>query len=215
MIVRFTRLNPTHHRFEIIRDDGSRDMRELETRSLLTHDLVHFALESEGGLQHGFYGALARGALRNRGGDGDRVRRRPLQGLLKGEFDPETFVERFRAVRENTEARMPDWLTADLIARVTDRYRRLQGQWREGSVRSGDGVEFKLLKRQAARTASTRRTDWPPEEEHAFFLQLIGRSIGAMPEIHIEGQRSTPVRTSSNISGVGKSGAIHWRSSGG
>lgn len=54
----------------------------------------------------------------------------PLQTLLKGEFDPTTFVDRFRAVRENTEARMPEWLTADLIARATDRYRRLQGHWR-------------------------------------------------------------------------------------
>lgn len=145
MIARFTRLNPTHHRFEIIRDDGSRDMRELETRSLLTHDLVHFALESEGGLQHGFYGALARGAsYETEAAMEIEYVVGPLQGLLKGEFDPETFVERFRAVRENTEARMPDWLTADLIARVTDRYRRLQGQWRATPFGQAMELEFKL-----------------------------------------------------------------------
>jgi hypothetical protein len=40
LIVRFTRLNPTHHRFEAVRADGTRDVRELETRSLLTHDLM-------------------------------------------------------------------------------------------------------------------------------------------------------------------------------
>lgn len=62
LIVRFTRLNPTHHRFEAIRADGARDVRELETHSLLTHDLVHFALESEGKLSDGFYGGLLRGA---------------------------------------------------------------------------------------------------------------------------------------------------------
>ena len=61
MIVRFTRLSPTHHRFEALRDDGSIESRELETRSLLNHDLVHFALESEGELKDGFYGTLARG----------------------------------------------------------------------------------------------------------------------------------------------------------
>ena len=131
MIVRFTRLNPTHHRFEIVRDDGSRESRELETRSLLAHDLVHFALESEGRLSHGFYGALARGAAYETEAAMEiEYVVGPLQGLLKGDFDPPAFVERFRAVRENTEARMPDWLTADLIARVRDRYRRLQGQWR-------------------------------------------------------------------------------------
>ncbi len=131
LIVRFTRLNPTHHRFEVIRPDGTRDVRELETRSLLTHDLVHFALESEGKLAHGFYGALARGAsYETEAAMEIEYVVGPLQGLLKGEFDPETFVERLRAVRENTEARMPEWLTADLVVRATARFRQLQGQWR-------------------------------------------------------------------------------------
>ncbi|MEZ5959576.1 MAG: hypothetical protein R3C30_04005 [Hyphomonadaceae bacterium] len=131
MIVRFTRLTPTHHRFEVIREDGSRESRELETRSLLTHDFVHLALESEGQLNQGFYGALSRG------GDYDSEAAMevefvvgPLQGLLKGDFDPAIFVDRFRSMRENTGERMPDWLTADLVARVIDRFRRLQGQWR-------------------------------------------------------------------------------------
>ncbi|ANP47475.1 hypothetical protein [Candidatus Viadribacter manganicus] len=62
MIVRFTRLNPTHQRLDVERDDGSREGRELETHSTLVHDLVHFALESGGGLSQGFFGALARGA---------------------------------------------------------------------------------------------------------------------------------------------------------
>lgn len=131
MIVRFTRLNPTHHRFEVTRSDGSREARELETRSLLTHDLVHFALESEGRLAHGFYGALARGSsYETEAAMEIEYVVGPLQGLLKGEFDPAAFVERFRTVRENTEQRMPEWLTAELITRVIDRYRRLQGQWR-------------------------------------------------------------------------------------
>lgn len=131
LVVRFTRLNPTHHRFEALRPDGTRETRELETRSLLTHDLVHFALESEGGLTDGFYGSLARGAsYETEAAMEIEYVVGPLQGLLKGEFDPATFVERFRAVRENTEASMPAWLDADLIARATDRFRRLQGQWR-------------------------------------------------------------------------------------
>lgn len=131
MIVRFTRLNPTHHRFEAIRNDGEREVRELETRSLLTHDLVHFALESEGALSFGFYGSLARGAsYETEAAQEIEYVVGPLQGLLKGDFDPVAFVERFRAVRENTEQHMPDWLTADLIARTTDRFQRLQGQWR-------------------------------------------------------------------------------------
>lgn len=72
--------------------------------------------------------APSRAALRTK--QRRRWRSSTWSGLLKGEFDPAAFVERFRAVRENTETRMPDWLTADLVARVADRYRRLQGQWR-------------------------------------------------------------------------------------
>jgi hypothetical protein len=131
MIVRFTRLNPTHHRFEVIRDDGGRETRELETRSMLMHDLVHFALESEGRLSHGFYGALARGAAYETQAAGEVEQLvGPLQGLLRGEFDPVTFIERFRAVRENTAEPMPDWLTADLITRTSQHFHRLRGQWR-------------------------------------------------------------------------------------
>lgn len=131
MIIRFTRLNPTHHRFEAIRDNGAREVRELETRSLLAHDFVHFALESEGQLSHGFYGSLSRGAsYETEAAQEIEYVVGPLQGLLKAEFDPAAFVERFRAVRENTEQSMPDWLTPDLITRTSARYHRLQGQWR-------------------------------------------------------------------------------------
>ncbi|MEZ5956383.1 MAG: hypothetical protein R3C27_04135 [Hyphomonadaceae bacterium] len=126
-----TRLNPTHHRFEVVRDDGSREARELETRSLLSHDLVHFALESEGGLKDGFYGSLARGApLDTEAATDIEQVVGPLQNLLKGDFDPAAFVDRFRAVRESTGQRMPHWLTSELIARIIERFRRLQGQWR-------------------------------------------------------------------------------------
>lgn len=131
MIVRFTRLNPTHHRFEAIRDDGVRETRDLETRSMLTHDLVHFALESEGRLSEGFYGALARGASyeTEAAADVEHVVG-PLQSGLKGAFDSVAFVERLRVYRESIGERAPDWLTADLIMRAADRFHRLEGQWR-------------------------------------------------------------------------------------
>lgn len=131
MIIRFTRLNPTHHRFEIVRGDGSREARELETRSMLTHDLVHFALESEGGLTHGFYGALARGAsYETEAAFEVEYVVGPLQGALRGDPDPALFVERFRAVQPDVGSRAPDWLTADLIASAIARFRQIEGQWR-------------------------------------------------------------------------------------
>src|SRR5262245_202208 len=61
MQIRLTRLTNERHRFEIERDDGTREAHELETRSALLHDLVHYAVESEAGLVASFYGLLASG----------------------------------------------------------------------------------------------------------------------------------------------------------
>lgn len=135
LIVRFTRLNPTHHRFEAIRPDGTRDVREFETRSLLLHDLVHFAVESEAKLKGGFYGTLAKGASYDAPREGSEAMQveyvvGPLQGALKGEIDPEAFVRRLRTVRADMGPPMPDWLTADKIRGALERLRQLQGQWR-------------------------------------------------------------------------------------
>lgn len=135
LIVRFTRLNPTHHRFEAIRADETREVREFETKSLLLHDLVHFAVESEAGLHGGFYGALVDGAdydTPREGGEAMAIESvvGPLQGALKGEVDAEAFVARHRAMQRNMGSQSPDWLTAELITRVLERLRQLQGQWR-------------------------------------------------------------------------------------
>lgn len=135
MILRFTRLSPTHHRFEAVRDDGTREAREFETRSLLLHDFVHLALESEAGLMTGFYGALARGASYAAPRSESEAMAieavvGPLQGALKGEVDPHTFVARLHATQASNGSDAPDWLTPELIARTLERLRQLRGQWR-------------------------------------------------------------------------------------
>lgn len=135
LVIRFTRLNPTHHRFEAIRADGTRETREFETKSLLLHDLVHFAVESEAALSGGFYGALAAGAPYDAPLPGSEAMAiesvvGPLQGSLKGEIDPDSFVSRHRAMQANMGSASPYWLTPDLIARALERLRQLQGQWR-------------------------------------------------------------------------------------
>ena len=135
LIVRLTRLNPTHHRFEAIRADGTREMREFETRSLLLHDLVHFAVESEAKLRGGFYGTLAEGADYDAPRPGSEAMAiesvvGPLQGAIKGDVDPNAFVSRHREMQVNMGGASPAWLTPDLIARTLERLRQLQGQWR-------------------------------------------------------------------------------------
>lgn len=135
LIVRFTRLNPTHHRFEAIRADGTRDVREFATRGLLLHDLVHFAVEGEAKLRGGFFGTLAEGANYDAPREGSEAMMienivGPLQGALKGEIDPDAFAARLRAVLPSLGFGPPDWLTGNCMRRVLDRLRQLQGQWR-------------------------------------------------------------------------------------
>lgn len=134
LIVRLTRLNPTRHRFEAIRADGTRDVREFETRSVLLHDLVHFAVESEGKIRTGFYGSLLQGAHYDAAPEGSEAMQveyvvGPLQGALKGEIDPDAFVERLRSVQLSTGNTLPDWFTTDLVRRALERLRQLRGQW--------------------------------------------------------------------------------------
>jgi hypothetical protein len=145
LIVRFTRTSPTHHRFEIERGDGSREAAQLETRSLLLHDLLHFAFETEAGLTQSFYGLLAAGrTLSDTMPDGSPAGPRfptaeaqlterilgPLTGIVRGEFDAAALLAAVRQLQEAHGEPMPEWLTEDLIHRTADRFRRLNGQWR-------------------------------------------------------------------------------------
>ena len=135
--IRLTRLTSTHHRFEAIGADGGVTMRELETRSFLTHDLVHYALESEAGLMNSFYGRLARGAedyALSSPSSGEAMETErvvgPLQTAIQNEVDVEAFVARLIDVQREIGREPPAWLNADLIERAIKRLRGLQGRWR-------------------------------------------------------------------------------------
>jgi hypothetical protein len=134
MRVAFVRLSDQIHRFEITRHDATHESIELETRSYLVHDWVHYAVEVEVPIEDGFYGLLARGtplALLN-----DRERRDPLspglavaealvgpmQSLYGGRLRPELF-------REQCEQRFPGLHATGFIERALERLRRLKGRW--------------------------------------------------------------------------------------
>jgi hypothetical protein len=157
LIVRLVRTSPTHHRLELSLGDRV-ESRELETRSCLLHDLVHFALESEAGLCNGFYGHLARGVrydalAHDRQRDGalrdldelllvERVVG-PLQSAWKsGRLDPAAFVATFAGYQRALGEACPAWLDEDLVARASARLRQLDGQWR--STRFGAPMELRF-----------------------------------------------------------------------
>jgi hypothetical protein len=143
MLIRLTRLTNDRHRFEIVRDDGTSEAHELETRSTLAHDLAHYAVEVEGGLSRSFYGRLARGmtyaeltTVSPEGPEAMETERVVvlLQDAFKtpgrGAPDPERTLARLASMFDAVGDGRPAWLTAELLARIIERLRRVQGQWR-------------------------------------------------------------------------------------
>src|SRR5690606_31819778 len=117
-------LTPRTHLLAIRRDDDSVDSVELETRSLLVHDLTHYAVERTLGLHDAFYGQLARGASLEKLSDssapwpeGTEIAYAesivgPMQSFLCGHIARE---------------RLPDWPFVDSVAQE---FRAAYGKWK-------------------------------------------------------------------------------------
>jgi hypothetical protein len=141
LIVRLTRVSPTRHRLAYVRPDGTGEAVELVTREALKHDLLHFAVESEAGLQGSFYGLLAKvggyaeltvaggAALGGEVAVTERVVG-AFTGALEGGLDPDAFVARVAEFLEIYDERAPRWLTREFVLAVAERMRQLEGRWK-------------------------------------------------------------------------------------
>ncbi len=147
LTLRFTRVSPTHHRFDYRRADGSGEAVEMETKSLLLHDLIHYAVESEAGLRGSFYGLLGKiggyEELRVAGGaalDGEIAITERVVGALTAAFendsldgdtlDAEAFVAQVTEFLDLYAERAPRWLTPAFVLAVRERLRQLTGRWK-------------------------------------------------------------------------------------
>src|SRR5262245_55210423 len=145
LIVRFTRVSPTHHRFEIERADGSKEATVVETRSLLVHDLLHLAFETEACLAQSFYGLLASthtlaDLVPKASSDGAifpssaaQVPGRvvgPLTGVVQGKISARALLSAIRELQDAHGEPVPAYLTEGLIERTAARFHRLHGQWK-------------------------------------------------------------------------------------
>jgi len=155
MLIRLTRLTNDRHRLEFVRDDGTREARELETRSALLHDLVHYAVETEAGLNESFYGQIASGKTYEAltaepSGKAEAMQTEAvvarIQGLLKDDAWSQVaagkLAESIAAGFRSLGREPPAWLTGDLIVRVRERLRRVQGQWRATPFHQTLALEF-------------------------------------------------------------------------
>lgn len=154
MRILMTRTTPDHHRFTIIRADGTSESADLETRSMLLHDLVHYAVEIEVPFHGGFYGLLAKGKTMAELSDatqpwpvGTDVAASeslvgPLQTMLKGgSFDAERAFAKFA----NFSREPPP---VELLARIGARFRAVHGQY--NSLRFGETLELEWPEGQTA-----------------------------------------------------------------
>ncbi|MCA8944031.1 MAG: hypothetical protein KDB80_15815 [Planctomycetes bacterium] len=132
MKIRLTRIDNDTHRLEIERADGSRLATNLETRSVLLHDLVHFAVETEAGIPDGVWGSLADGldfeALRTEVEAPTRpgialaeTLVGPMQSVFRHGHDADRYVERMKDVAP--------FVDRAFVERVLERIRRLWGHW--------------------------------------------------------------------------------------
>jgi hypothetical protein len=160
MLIRLTRLTNECHRLELVRDDGTREARELETRSALLHDLVHYAVETEAGLEASFYGRLARGETYEAltavsPSDPEAMQTEAVVARIQGaakndtwsaaDLDAEGLARSIAAGFRSVGDEPPAWLTGDLIVRVRERLRRVQGQWRATPFHQTLALEFPLV----------------------------------------------------------------------
>jgi hypothetical protein len=154
LTLRFTRISPDRHRFEYRRADGMGEAIEMETRSFLTHDLVHYAVESEAQLRGSFYGILARiggyEELSVAGGaalGGEIAITEQVVSMLQGalaaeDFDEAAFQAQAAEYLELFDERAPRWFTPAFVAAVRERMRQLTGRWKATPFGATMELEF-------------------------------------------------------------------------
>src|SRR5262245_42615113 len=135
MRIRLTKLDDQRHELEVLREDGSREQAELETRSCLFHDLTHLALEEAAGFDQGFWGSLAGGRtlaeLGGRAGEPEpeytgvrlQIERAVvmLQGMARSGEDPAAVHARITDLLAAQGQSPPPWLTIGLVEEVHER----------------------------------------------------------------------------------------------
>jgi hypothetical protein len=143
MRIGFRKVTDERHVLSIHRDDGTSESVELETRSFLLHDLVHYAVEAEAGITDGFWGLLANGTTLAQ--LSERTMATPLspgivlaeklvgpmQSVWNGRLDPALYEEHTRGL-----------VADDFVERVRARLRRLSGHWRGTPVRAEMEIEW-------------------------------------------------------------------------
>lgn len=149
MRILLRKISDQQHELAIVREGaagegGARESVVCETRSYLKHDLLHYAVEAEAGIEGGFWGSLARGrtladmndrtGMALAGGEAGEIATVEkfvgvLSGAAKGQSTADVMSTIERSVAATNDA-PPAWLTEPFVAAVQDRLRGLLGAWK-------------------------------------------------------------------------------------
>ena len=162
MIIRLTKKTDAQHILEYVRDDGTGESANLETKTFLTHDFLHYAIETSADLRESFYGLLNKGySYAELGGKdemaGAGVHREEagitematglLTGAIKGDIAPNDVMGAAENLFGSNGMSTPSWFTPSFIGTVKESMRKLLGHW--AALRPGDTLtlEFPLKKK--------------------------------------------------------------------
>ena len=151
MAIRLHKISPHRHLLEVEGDAAS--TRELDTRSFLRHDLMHWCIECRGGIDRALYGKLGRGepldGMSMAPGDvsagtplhGTEILVGMMQGAEARNADPDEFVAVAREYLALQGQQVPPFFDAAFVRNVLADYRRLYGQWQQ--LRIGGVLELR------------------------------------------------------------------------
>ena len=154
LTLRIKRISPTHHTLRYIREDGSGEEKNFESKSVLLHDFMHLAIEREAALSNGFFGLLNQGYSyaelagkapsdypKEEGMDVEMIVG-PFTSIVKGKATPRQLIDGLHNLFIAHERSVPSWVTVDLLERAHEHYKRIVGEW--NSLKFGETIELKF-----------------------------------------------------------------------
>ena len=148
MIIRLTKVSPTHHEFRIIRPGIEDEYAVLETKVFAPHDFVHYAYEHTAGISHSFFGMLAQGmsldalsgvaqAMSNTTPDqrteimNTELLTGPLSSFLGGAATAKEAISGAQNVFDAYGIALPAHFTTELLEIIASNHRALIGEWQK------------------------------------------------------------------------------------
>lgn len=144
LTIELKKSSPTQHAFTLVFEGGGKETVQLETKTYLLHDLLHYAVESEVGLTDSFYGRLLKGyhyedlatpemSVAASGGEQEALMTERIVGLLTGVLKHNANGEQALLGLTNllgaSGDAVPLWFTEEFVTRIKERMRKLEGEW--------------------------------------------------------------------------------------